>query len=38
MKVPLAPSGLREKDIEAVQRVLRTGNLTIGEMVTSFEL
>lgn len=38
MRVPLAPSGLREKDIEAVQRVLRSGNLTMGELVTSFEL
>lgn len=37
MRVPLAPSGLREKDIEAVNGVLRSGNVTMGEKVALFE-
>ena len=37
MRVPLAPSGLREQDIQAVIRVLRSGNLTMGNEVSSFE-
>lgn len=37
MKVPLAPAGLREKDIEAVTKVLRSGNLTMGTEVAAFE-
>lgn len=37
MKVPLASSGLREADIEIVQKVLRSGNLTMGQEVKKFE-
>jgi len=37
MRVPLAPSGLREVDIEAINRVLRSGNLTMGNEVLAFE-
>ena len=37
MRVPLASSGLRESDIEAVNRVLRSGNLTMGAEVKKFE-
>lgn len=37
MRVPLAPSGLREVDIKAVYRVLHSGNLTMGKEVSSFE-
>jgi CDP-6-deoxy-D-xylo-4-hexulose-3-dehydrase len=37
MKVPLAPSGLRAKDIDAVQKVLQSGNVTMGERVAHFE-
>jgi len=37
MRVPLAPSGLRAKDIEAVQKVLQSGNVTMGEKVALFE-
>lgn len=35
--VPLAPMGLREVDIAAAQRVLNSGNLTMGEQVSEFE-
>lgn len=37
MKVPLAPSGLRSQDIKEINRVLDSGNLTMGEEVSSFE-
>ena len=37
MRVPLASSGLREQDIEAVLRVLHSGNLTMGQEVKKFE-
>lgn len=37
MRVPLASSGLRDSDIETVIRVLRSGNLTMGEEVKQFE-
>lgn len=38
MRVPLASSGLREQDIDAVIRVLKSGNLTMGSEVKAFEL
>lgn len=38
MRVPLAPSGLRAEDIAAVDEVLKSGNLTMGEQVSSFEV
>lgn len=37
MRVPLASSGLRESDIELVNQVLRSGNLTMGKEVRKFE-
>ena len=37
MRVPLASSGLRDSDIEAVIRVLKSGNLTMGAEVKRFE-
>jgi CDP-6-deoxy-D-xylo-4-hexulose-3-dehydrase len=37
MRIPLASSGLRESDIEAVLRVLKSGNLTMGAEVKKFE-
>ena len=38
MRVPLASVGLRDKDIEAVVGVLKSGNLTMGSEVRAFEL
>lgn len=37
MRVPLASSGLRKTDIDAVIRVLESGNLTMGAEVKNFE-
>lgn len=37
MKVPLASSGLRKSDIDAVIKVLNSGNLTMGHEVKKFE-
>lgn len=37
MRVPLASSGLRDSDIAAVNRVLNSGNLTMGAEVKNFE-
>jgi CDP-6-deoxy-D-xylo-4-hexulose-3-dehydrase len=37
MRIPLASSGLRDCDIEAVMRVLKSGNLTMGKEVRNFE-
>ena len=37
MRVPLASSGLRRSDIDAVIRVLESGNLTMGAEVKNFE-
>ena len=37
MRVPLASSGLRDSDIELVNKVLRSGNLTMGSEVKNFE-
>jgi CDP-6-deoxy-D-xylo-4-hexulose-3-dehydrase len=37
MKIPLASVGLRDSDIEAVLRVLKSGNLTMGAEVKKFE-
>jgi CDP-6-deoxy-D-xylo-4-hexulose-3-dehydrase len=37
MRVPLASSGLRKSDIDAVMRVLESGNLTMGKEVKKFE-
>lgn len=37
MRVPLASSGLRQVDIDAVIRVLASGNLTMGREVKNFE-
>ena len=37
MRVPLASSGLRKADIDAVMRVLESGNLTMGKEVKNFE-
>lgn len=37
MRVPLASSGLRKSDIDAVMRVLESGNLTMGNEVKKFE-
>jgi CDP-6-deoxy-D-xylo-4-hexulose-3-dehydrase len=37
MRVPLAPSGLRQKDIDAILEVLKSGNVTMGEKVKVFE-
>jgi CDP-6-deoxy-D-xylo-4-hexulose-3-dehydrase len=37
MRIPLASSGLRPKDIEAAIAVINSGNLTMGENVSNFE-
>jgi CDP-4-dehydro-6-deoxyglucose reductase, E1 len=37
VRVPLASSGLRKTDIDAVMRVLESGNLTMGKEVKNFE-
>lgn len=37
MRVPLASSGLRDSDINLVNEVLRSGNLTMGSQVKNFE-
>ncbi len=37
MRVPLASSGLRDCDIEAVAKVLKSGKLTMGTEVRNFE-
>ena len=37
MKIPLASSGLRQKDIQAAIEVLNSGNLTMGKKVRNFE-
>jgi CDP-6-deoxy-D-xylo-4-hexulose-3-dehydrase len=37
MRVPLATSGLRDSDIDLVTSVLRSGNLTMGKEVKTFE-
>ena len=37
MKIPLASSGLRQKDIQAAIEVLNSGNLTMGKKVREFE-
>ena len=37
MRVPLASSGLRDSDIDLVNKVLRSGNLTMGSEVKNFE-
>ena len=37
MKVPLASSGLRQPDIDAVMKVLQSGKLTMGNEVKKFE-
>ena len=37
MKVPLASTGLRNSDIEAAIEVLKSGKLTMGEQVKTFE-
>ena len=37
MRIPLASSGLREKDIEKAISVLKSGNLTMGAQVVEFE-
>jgi CDP-6-deoxy-D-xylo-4-hexulose-3-dehydrase len=37
MKIPLASSGLRQKDIQAAINVLQSGNLTMGNQVRNFE-
>lgn len=37
MKVPLALSGLRQKDIQAAIEVLQSGSLTMGKQVANFE-
>ena len=37
ISVPLASSGLREKDIQAAVTVLNSGNLTMGDSVKRFE-
>lgn len=37
MRVPLASSGLRDSDINLVNKVLRSGNLTMGSEVKNFE-
>lgn len=38
MKIPLASAGLRDCDIAAAEAVLRSGNLTMGEKVSEFEI
>ena len=37
VRVPLASSGLRDSDIDLVNKVLRSGNLTMGLEVKNFE-
>jgi CDP-6-deoxy-D-xylo-4-hexulose-3-dehydrase len=37
VRIPLASSGLRKSDIDAVVRVLNSGNLTMGSEVKNFE-
>jgi CDP-6-deoxy-D-xylo-4-hexulose-3-dehydrase len=37
VRVPLASSGLRDSDIDLVNKVLRSGNLTMGSEVKNFE-
>ena len=37
MKIPLASSGLRDKDIAKLNQVLNSGNVTMGEQVRNFE-
>ena len=37
MRIPLASSGLREQDILEINRVLKSGNLTMGAEVKKFE-
>jgi len=37
MRIPLASSGLRPKDIEEVIKTLNSGNLTMGARVREFE-
>lgn len=37
MKVPLAVVGLHDSDIEAAINVLKSGNLTMGQLVSEFE-
>ena len=37
ISVPLASSGLRDKDIEQIIKVLNSGNLTMGQEVRNFE-
>jgi dTDP-4-amino-4,6-dideoxygalactose transaminase len=37
MRIPLASTGLRSKDIQLAIQVLKSGNLTMGPMVKEFE-
>ena len=37
VRIPLASSGLRDSDIDLVNKVLRSGNLTMGSEVKNFE-
>ena len=37
MKIPLASSGLRDKDTSALNDVLRSGDYTMGAVVKNFE-
>jgi CDP-6-deoxy-D-xylo-4-hexulose-3-dehydrase len=37
VRIPLASSGLRQKDIERLNEVLASGNVTMGEQVRQFE-
>ena len=37
MRIPLASSGLRQKDIKRLNEVLASGNVTMGEQVRQFE-
>jgi CDP-6-deoxy-D-xylo-4-hexulose-3-dehydrase len=37
IKVPLGPLGLRKQDVEAINKVLASGNLTMGKEVIEFE-
>jgi CDP-6-deoxy-D-xylo-4-hexulose-3-dehydrase len=37
MKIPLASSGLRSQDIDLVNQILKSGNLTMGQEVKKFE-
>ena len=38
VRIPLASSGLREKDIARLQEVLQSGDVTMGKQVREFEL